>query len=1016
MAGVKRQPLRCPLLGLLGALLLLLRAGAGMAAPASPVDPWAPFESPWFDKVSSAEGFPPAIVTALAQDREGLLWVGTMVGLARYDGYRTQLFDVRGEPVKGLPDAYVRCLLALPDGGMLIGTNAGGLVRFDPATNTFRVYPGGPDGISDRKIFALADDHAGGVWVATEQGLDHLDLRSNAIRHVDTGSDTAPRNFSVMQDRAGNLWLGNNEGLFVRHAGSDRFERPAPPGDAVVATVLENQIWAIDEDSAGRLWIGSGQAGAVYRGPHGNWHPVPQFSGYRKGAQHATVRDFQEAAPGTMWIATDGSGVLAYRPGDASLQRIEHDPAVPSSLPGDAVRALLHDHAGNLWAATDLGLARAYLGDRGAFSVLPSPLESNMLSDTSVRGVYVDSRGLVWIGLSAGRIDVIDLRAGQMRHLRLGGTQTLRDVQSFAEAADGSIWVGTQGLAKVDPHTFEISSSVLPALENTPVLCLRMDGNRLLIGTYDGLFRYDTGTGVLDHIRHDPDDPTSLVSNTVRQILKVGDEWWYSTSRGISIAPDSGASRGFRTLTHREGDPTSLPGDSVSAATPGPRGHLWVSTSGGLAESIGKNPWRFSSIGVAEGLLSDKVTSALSDGLGHIWASTSSGVARVDAGSHAVRNLSSRDGLHIRSYHYADAAAHAPDGSLLFGGLGGLTVIRPAIQIDDNDDAPLAITHAVLGAVALPFGKLPHDGDTITLDQRNRNLRVDFSLLDYRSPGETSYSYRMTGLDDGWVDIPAGAKPGANYTNLAHGDYVLYLRASTQGMYPRTVESRLLVKVAPRWYETWYSKLAAVALLIGLVVLLVHLRTLYLRRQALQLQRQINEHTRDLRAANRRLDELASTDGLTGIYNRRRFLELAQAECERSREQSICIALFDLDRFKQVNDIHGHLAGDAVIRGAVAVIQRHCRQGDLLGRYGGEEFVLCLPDTSVAQASEIAERICAAMAGTAVSYQDRPIQVTVSIGVTALRQGESIEQWLSRADKALYEAKRNGRNRYAVAS
>jgi diguanylate cyclase (GGDEF)-like protein len=70
----------------------------------------------------------------------------------------------------------------------------------------------------------------------------------------------------------------------------------------------------------------------------------------------------------------------------------------------------------------------------------------------------------------------------------------------------------------------------------------------------------------------------------------------------------------------------------------------------------------------------------------------------------------------------------------------------------------------------------------------------------------------------------------------------------------------------------------------------------------------------------------------------------------------------------------------------------------------------------VDQASEIAERICAAMAGTAVSYQDRPIPVTVSIGVTALHPGESIEQWLSRADKALYEAKRNGRNRYAVAS
>ena len=983
---------------------------------AASADPWVPFEAPWFDKVSSTEGLPPSIVTALAQDRHDLLWVGTMVGLARYDGYRTQMFDIRGESGKGLPDAYVRCLLAMPDGGLLIGTNAGGLVRFDPATNRFHNYPNGAHGVSDRKIYALDDDHAGGVWIATEQGLDHLDLRSNAIRHVDTGSEAAARNFSVMQDRAGNLWLGNNDGLFVRRAGSDHFERPPQPA-GIAATVLANQIWAIQEDSSGRLWVGSGQAGAAYRDTDGQWHPVPGFSGYQQGAQHATVRDFQEVAADTMWIATDGSGVLAYSPGDTAVRRIERDPAVASSLPGDSVRALLRDRAGNVWAGTDLGLARTYLGGRIAFAVLPSPLEQNTLSDTSVRGLHVDSRGLIWIGLSAGRIDVIDLKAGRMHHLRLGGTQTLRDVQAFAEAADGSIWVGTQGLAKVDPATFAIRSSVLPALENTPVLTLQRDGRRLLIGTYDGLYRYDTRTHVLDHIKHDPSDPTSLASNTVRQIRRVGSHWWYSTSRGISIADDTFASRGFRNLHHREGDPATLPGDSVSAVTVDPQQRRWISTSGGLAvSSSSRDPWHFTSIGVAEGLDSDKITSALSDDLGHVWASTSSGISVVDARTHAVRNLGPRDGLHIRSYHYADAAARAPGGTLMFGGLGGLTVIRPGQPAAENPDAPLAITHAQIGATALPFGKLPRDGDTVTLDQRNRNLRVDFSLLDYRNPADTSYSYRMAGLEESWTDIPMGAKPSANYTNLAHGDYVLYLRATTHGMHPHTVGSRLLVEVPPRWYETWFSKLAAIALLIGLVVLLVHLRTLYLRRQARQLQQQINEHTRDLRAANRRLDELASTDGLTGIYNRRRFLELARAACEQSQEHSICIALFDLDRFKLINDTHGHLAGDAVIRGAVEVIRQHCRQGDLLGRYGGEEFVLCLPDTSVAQASDIAERVCVAMAGTAVPYQGQPIRVTVSIGVTALRPGESIEQWLSRADKALYEAKRNGRNRFAVAS
>ncbi|MEO6800039.1 MAG: diguanylate cyclase [Rhodanobacter sp.] len=1002
---------RHPWLGILALILLVFRTAPSCAANA---DPWAPFEAPWFDKVSSAEGLPPSIATALAQDRDGLIWVGTMVGLGRYDGYRTQMFDMRGEDGKSLSDAYVRCLLALRDGGLLVGTSAGGLLRFDPATNTFHAYPTGPDGTSDRKIFALADDHAGGAWIATERGLDHLDLRSNVIRHVSTGSEAAPRDFSVMQDRAGNLWLGNDNGLFVRRVGNKDFVRPAHPGGDAGA-VLDNQIWAIHEDSDGRLWVGSGQAGAAYRDRDGHWHTVPEFSGYPQGAQHATVRDFVQVAPDTIWMATDGSGVLAYTPGDPSPHVIEHDLAIDSSLPGDAVRALLHDRSGNVWAATDLGLSRTYPDARSAFSILPSPLQQNTLSDTSVRVIYVDSHGLIWIGLGAGHIDMIDLKTGRMSHLHLDGSQTHRDVQSFVEAADGSIWVGTQGLAQIDPVTLTIHTSVLPALENVPVLSLARDGTRLLIGTYDGLYRYDTLTRVLDHVNHDPNDPTSLASDTVRQILHVGDQWWYSTTGGISIADNTHQRNGFHNLTHRENDPSSLPGDSVNGVTTDPQGHLWVSTSGGLAVSVGKAPWRFSSIGMAQGLTSDKVNSALSDGLGRIWASTSSGISVIDARTHAVRNLGPRDGLHVRSYHYADAAARTPEGALMFGGLGGLTVIRPDEHAAASPEAPLAITHAVVGKVALPFGKLPRNGAVIKLDSRNRTLRVDFSLLDYRSPGETSYSYQMVGLDDNWTDIPKGAMPSANYTNLAHGDYTLDLRATTHGMHPRTVETHLVVEVAPRWYETWFSKLAAVALLVGLIVLLVHLRTLYLRRQAAQLQQQINEHTRDLLAANQRLDELASTDGLTGIYNRRRFLELARAEREHAQGRSICIALFDLDRFKLINDTHGHQAGDTVIVGAIEVIKRHCRQGDLLGRYGGEEFVLCLPDTSVSQAQEIGDRICTAMAGTAVIHNDRPIRVTVSIGLAALRPGESIEQWLSRADKALYQAKRDGRNRCAAA-
>ena len=998
---------------LLGLLTLWLQAGS-LRAAASGL--WAPFDDPWFDRVGVAEGLPHSVTTAIAQDRRGLIWIGTMGGLVRYDGYRMQVFEVAGRQRPGLTDAYVRSLLALPDGGMLIGTNAGGVVRFDPSDNSFHAYPVGRGGTSDRKIYRLADDDAGGVWIATDNGLDHLDLRSGSIQPVPTGTAVAPRSFSVLQDRQGNLWLGNNNGLFVRRAGTATFDHAESP-DAASAIVLHNQIWAIAEDREGRLWAGSGQAGAAYRDADGRWRVVPGFGGYDRGARQPTVRDFLETSVGGMWIATDGNGVMAYTPGAAQARRIDRDPARPSSLPGDSVRALATDHAGNIWAATDLGAAYTDPNARTAFAMLPSPLRQNALADTSVRGVFVDSRGRIWLGEGDGHVDMIDLAAGRIRHLRLGGSLAHRDVQAFAETGDGAIWAGAQGLARIDPLTFAIHNAVVPALNDRPVLSLQRDGDRLLIGTYEGVFRYDIRTRAMTHFSHDPHDPGSLANDTVRNISRVDHRWWYATARGISVASDSARSSGFENLVHRAGDPGSLPQDYAGSTMQGPRGRLWVSTFGGIGvvdQHTPGTPWRFRKIGLAQGLGSEKVNAVLGDDRGNVWASLSNGIAVVDGRTGAVANLGTRDGLRIASYIHI-AAAVAPGGNLLFGGLGGLTVIRPYWQAPHAAVGPLAITHAVLNGAALPFGQLPVDGQTFRLQSNQRNLRVDFSLLDYQAPLETAYSYRMDGLDDGWTDIPRGSLPTAIYTNLPQGRYRLQLRAQTHGMHPRTIVTAVGVAVEPRWYETFVARLLAVLLLIACIVLLVHLRTLYLRRQARQLQRQIDEHTRDLQAANLRLDELAGTDGLTGAYNRRRLMEMVSGERELAQGQPLCIALFDLDRFKLVNDTYGHLAGDAVLRGAIGVIRQHCRQGDLLGRYGGEEFVLCLPDSTLAQGMETAERIRAALALHDMDLDERTIRVTVSIGVAELRPGESIEHGLSRADKALYEAKHAGRNRCVAA-
>lgn len=994
-------------------LILLLPFGTAHAA-----DPWAPFDNPWFERLGVVDGLPHSIITALAQDQRGLVWIGSMGGLVRYDGYRMQVFTGSGNPKFDIPDPYIRCLLALPDGGLLVGTSAGGLSRFNPGDNSFRHYPVGADGTSDRKIYALALDNDDGVWIATEHGLDHLDLRSNRITHVDTGSAPSPRNFSVLQDHAGNLWLGNNNGLFVRRANSKTFVRPPRP-EGAIDTVLNDGIWALHEDREGRLWVGSTQAGAVYRHADGHWQAVAGYSGYQPNHERrATARDFLEVDPNTFWIGTDGSGVLAYSLGTGDVRQITHDTAMPSSLPGDSVRALMQDRSGAIWIATDLGVARNNPYARTAFALLPSTRADHTLANTNVRGIYVDTRRRIWLGMSAGLIDVIDLDKALITHLRLGGNQTRRDTQAFTETPDGTIWVGTQGLARINPNTFAIEDSVVPTLDEKPVLHLLTDGPQLLIATYDGVYRYDTHTHALTHFQHAPNDPGSLASDTVRRIARIGSDIWYLTGHGISIATNTAQNRGFENLLNRPGDATSLPNNLVSSIASDPQGGLWLGTYGGLARlqphSAGE-PYRFRNISTTDGLSSNNINAVQTDEEGNPWVSLPNGVSMIDSNTHTVRNLGIRDGLRISSYIYA-AAAQAPTGELLFGGLGGLTVIRPEWKAPDAPEVPLAITYAVVNGVPLPFGTLPRADETLRVGPRNRSLRVDFALLDYQTPTETTYSYRMDGLDEGWIDVPRGSLPTAIYTNLPHGDYTLRLRARTRGMQPRLIEAAVSVQAQPRWYETVTAVIVAGLLLLALIVGVIQLRTLYLRRQARQLQQQITMHTRDLLAANQRLDELANTDELTGVCSRRRFLQLAEGVRLRAQDGSACIALLDLDRFKQVNDTYGHLAGDAVLRSASKAILGQCREGDLVGRYGGEELVVCLPAGTLEQGMAAAERIRQALADNPMIYEGQAIAVTVSIGVAAYRTGETLSQWLSRADSALYEAKRAGRNRCAAAS
>ncbi len=297
-------------------------------------------------------------------------------------------------------------------------------------------------------------------------------------------------------------------------------------------------------------------------------------------------------------------------------------------------------------------------------------------------------------------------------------------------------------------------------------------------------------------------------------------------------------------------------------------------------------------------------------------------------------------------------------------------------------------------------------------------------LVDERAAG----AERITRMLRGRCELSVATDPNAAFFQAADGDYDCLIVSTVFSNYDplrlcsqlRTFDRTRFVPIMLLADEGEEARLAR-GLELGVNDYLVRPIDQHelVARLATQVKRKrYNDH---LRASVAQTIEMAVTDGLTGLHNRR-YLDSHLAtlfERARNRRRPLSLMVADIDRFKTINDTWGHDVGDKVLREFAARLRKNVRGIDLACRMGGEEFVVVMPDTEGVVAEKVAERIRAQVADTPflVGADGRPITVTVSVGVAAMmREADTVEAMLKRADLALYEAKNGGRNRVVAAA
>lgn len=963
------------------------KPGAATFSPGAP----GPLRDYVVERWTSREGLPHNSVRAVAQTPDGYLWLATWEGLVRYDGLEFVVYD-RSTRAPTLPDNGVGALYVDPAGALWFSDSRGNLGRRD-AGGAWRFWISTEAGWPQVLIQAMAMDADGHLWLLFEgRGLGRLHPDGPFEFFVAPADVPLPLSYPQMAiGDDGRIWVGGTQGLIMRDVEGRLGPAPAgfalAPGLAWPYRAPDGAIWLVAGDGVHR--VEGDRAPRVHRIPG-------------QGDVTAMLQDRH----GDLWFGSESRGLL--RLGARGLET----PADDSARPPGRIVQLLEDAEGSVWAGANGGLFRV------RETLFTRLFARDGLSGDYIRALIEDDAAALWIGSSAG-LDRQDAQ-GRLHPVALQDG-VAPSVLSLAHDAGGDLWVGAFG-----GHVFRVrDGDVVARYSGFPghVRAVQPDRDGAVwVATHSGPMRLVDGRIATPRV---PGLPTGLVT----ALAWIDDALWIGTIEGASVLADGRvrqiplpAADGARSVFAFRGI-----GDAV-----------WLATDRGLYR---ERDGVLAHVGLAQGLPVDTVFQIVPDRIGNAWITSNRGMLRVRMDELDAVADGRQARVAFERYDEIDGMSNAQ----------GNGSSSPSAILRADGSVWMATAR---GVSAVDPQRWRHFSARIPPQPGIESVRVDGTYIDWRQGGtlhggtRISVAYvglsflmserirfrtRLDGLDDRWIEH--GRQRSVEFVGLPPGDYALRVAAAHPDGDWSLHEAVWRFTVAPLWWQRRDVQIALAALLLASLVLgyrarvrryrrandrlvrLVDDRTQALRHQTAQLIEADGEKTAllgQLRMQAQTFERQAHEDALTVLPNRRSFDAALAREFARAHRQRLplCLMIFDIDRFKSINDAYSHAVGDAVLREAGAVLAAICRASDFAARIGGEEFAMILVDADIDDARGVHARLRDAFAQHHDWGGIGGLRVTLSAGAAVLDPLDTAPaQLMRRADVALYRAKSEGRDR-----